>query len=56
MATARFSDVVVHGGAEDTDVCQRYEGNDSGDEPELLGSGSDPDHCLYGAADVTFVE
>ncbi|WP_437097120.1 pectate lyase [Streptomyces sp. enrichment culture] len=35
-------------------VCERFEGNDSGDEPTSLGSGPDGRACLYEDSDVTY--
>ncbi|KAF3469747.1 pectate lyase [Streptomyces sp. Tu 3180] len=35
-------------------VCERFEGNDSGDEPTALGSGPDGKSCLYEESDVTY--
>ncbi|KAK0470020.1 pectate lyase C [Desarmillaria tabescens] len=34
-------------------ICERYEGNDDGDEPEELGSGPDSKYCLYSDDDIT---
>jgi hypothetical protein len=33
-------------------VCERYDGNDTGAEPKLLGSGADGTYCIYAAADI----
>jgi hypothetical protein len=33
-------------------ICQRYEGNDSGDEPTSTGTGPDREFCLYRASDI----
>lgn len=30
-----------------TDICQRYTGNNSGDEPTKTGSGNDGTYCVY---------
>ncbi|GAA2549639.1 hypothetical protein GCM10010398_41060 [Streptomyces fimbriatus] len=35
-------------------VCERFKGNDSGDEPTSLGSGPDGRSCLYRDSDVTY--
>ena len=35
-------------------ICERYQGNDSGDEPSSLGSGADGTYCVYSAADVAW--
>nr|WP_281259623.1 pectate lyase [Streptomyces zhaozhouensis] len=34
--------------------CQRYIGNDSGDEPEESGEGPDGTHCLYSEDDISY--
>lgn len=34
--------------------CQRYIGNDNGDEPEQTGSGPDGTHCLYSESDISY--
>ncbi|KAK0218811.1 pectate lyase C [Armillaria fumosa] len=34
-------------------ICERYEGNDTGDEPDELGSGPDSKYCLYSTSDIT---
>jgi hypothetical protein len=35
-------------------ICERYDGNDTGAEPNSLGSGADGTYCLYSSADVTW--
>jgi hypothetical protein len=35
-----------------TTICQRYEANDSGDEPTTTGSGPDSEFCLYRESEV----
>jgi pectate lyase len=53
--TATITNLTVVGSSEeDTTVCQRYIGNDSGDEPEESGSGPDGTYCLYEESDVTW--
>jgi len=34
-------------------ICERYDGNDTGDEPNSLGAGPDGTFCIYSAADIT---
>ncbi|KAG6909045.1 hypothetical protein DXG01_002320 [Tephrocybe rancida] len=34
-------------------ICQRYNGNDTGDEPTKAGSGPDSKYCLYTTSDIT---
>jgi hypothetical protein len=53
--TATITNLTVVGSSPDaTTVCQRYIGNDSGDEPEESGSGPDGTYCLYEDSDVTW--
>ena len=47
--TATFDNIVA---SYSVKICERYEGNDDGDEPVSLGSGPDPVHCLYEASDI----
>lgn len=35
-------------------ICERYQGNDSGDEPTSVGSGADGQYCIYTNADVAW--
>ena len=35
-------------------ICERYDGNDTGAEPNSVGSGADGVFCIYSAADVTW--
>lgn len=35
-------------------ICERYQGNDSGDEPQSIGSGADGTHCIYSDADIAW--
>jgi hypothetical protein len=51
--TATFNNITIVGDDEMT-VCQRYIGNDSGDEPEESGSGPDGTHCLYDESDISY--
>ncbi|ONK13821.1 pectate lyase [Streptomyces sp. MP131-18] len=51
--TATFSNITIVGDDEMT-VCQRYIGNDEGDEPEESGSGPDGTHCLYDESDISY--
>ncbi|KAG6916264.1 hypothetical protein DXG01_007608 [Tephrocybe rancida] len=34
-------------------ICERYNGNDTGDEPTEVGSGPDSKYCLYTTSDIT---
>jgi len=35
-------------------ICERYQANDSGDDPVSLGAGADGTYCIYGPGDVAF--
>jgi hypothetical protein len=35
-------------------ICERYQANDSGDDPLSLGAGADGTYCIYSAADVAW--
>lgn len=53
--TATIRNLTIVGSSPDqTTVCQRYIGNDSGDEPEETGEGPDGTYCLYEESDVTW--
>lgn len=53
--TATLSDVTIVGdGKKKMVVCERFKGNDSGDEPTAPGSGPDGTSCLYGTSEVTY--
>jgi pectate lyase len=48
--SAEFSNITIYG---DVAICQRWTGNDSGDEPTMTGTGPDSTYCLYETSDVT---
>ncbi|MGI5380011.1 pectate lyase [Streptomyces sp. CA-251387] len=53
--TATLSGVTISGdGGRDITVCDRFQGNDSGDEPSETGSGPDGTYCRYSPSDVTY--
>lgn len=53
--TATLSGVTITGDSgRDITVCDRFQGNDSGDEPSETGSGPDATHCRYSTSDVTY--
>ncbi|UJW28349.1 pectate lyase [Saccharothrix sp. AJ9571] len=53
--TARFDDITIVGDpGRDMVICQKYLGNDDGDEPEEVGSGPDSTHCLYSPDDLNY--
>jgi hypothetical protein len=35
-------------------ICERYQGNTSGDDPQSLGAGADGTYCLYTPADIAW--
>lgn len=47
--SATFSDVSIGG---DIEICWRYEGNDSGAEPDFVDGGADGEHCVYQDSDI----
>ena len=49
--TATFVNILASGG---TDICELYEGNSSGAEPESLGTSMDGVHCIYTSSDVHY--
>jgi hypothetical protein len=49
--TATFTNITICGGS--TTICERYTGNDSGDEPTAIGSGADGKSCIYKDSDIT---
>lgn len=53
--TATLSGLTITGDVgRDITVCDRFQGNDSGDEPSETGSGPDGTHCRYSTSDVTY--
>ncbi|APU16801.1 pectate lyase [Actinoalloteichus fjordicus] len=53
--TATLSNITIIGDDDrDITICQRYEGNDDGDEPDETGEGPDGTHCLYEESDITY--
>ncbi|WP_425264135.1 pectate lyase [Streptomyces caeruleatus] len=53
--TAALSGVTITGDSgRDIDVCDRFEGNDSGAEPTRTGSGPDGTYCRYRVSDITY--
>ncbi|KUL20527.1 pectate lyase [Streptomyces regalis] len=54
--TAILSGVTITGDSDrDITVCARFQGNDSGAEPNETGSGPDGTHCRYGVSDITYL-
>jgi hypothetical protein len=49
--TATFTHITICGGS--TVICEKYTGNDSGDEPTTVGSGPDGKNCIYTTSDIT---
>jgi hypothetical protein len=53
--TARFSGItIVNDPNRSMVICQKYIGNDAGDEPDEAGSGADGTNCLYSPSDITY--
>lgn len=53
--TAEFNDITIIGDDDrEIEPCVKYEGNDSGDEPDEIGSGPDGTNCLYEESDITY--
>ncbi|MFE7277550.1 hypothetical protein [Streptomyces sp. NPDC057623] len=53
--TATLSGVTITGDSgRGIDVCARFVGDDSGDEPSATGSGPDGTHCRYRVSDITY--
>jgi hypothetical protein len=48
--TADFDSITAASGIT---ICSRFEANDTGAEPDLVDSGSDPDHCRYESSDIS---
>ena len=52
---ARFSDITIIGDeGRDISICDRFEGNDTGDEPTKIGEGADGVSCIFDDADITY--
>jgi hypothetical protein len=53
--TARFSGItIVNDSSHAMVVCQKYIGNNTGDEPTQAGSGADGTNCLYSSSDIIY--
>ena len=50
--TARLKDITVFDASKKLSICERFRGNNSGDEPSKEGSGPDAKHCLYSDSDI----
>ena len=53
--TATLRNIFLVDATRSITVCERYTGNDSGDEPVLTGAGPDAQTCLYTFPDVQYV-
>jgi hypothetical protein len=52
---ARISAVTVLGDPDrKINICERYIGNDTGDEPTKVGTGPDGASCVYSTTDITY--
>jgi pectate lyase len=47
--TADFLNITVESGIT---ICSRFEGNDTGADPDFVDSGADPDHCRYASSEI----
>jgi len=53
--TAVLSGVTIVGDSgRDISVCTRFQGNSSGDEPSVIGSGPDGTYCRYSTSSITY--
>ena len=53
--TARFSAItIVNDPGRDMVICKKYIGNDTGDEPDQVGTGADGTNCIYSTSDITY--
>jgi hypothetical protein len=50
--TASLKDIVVVDPAKKLSICERFRGNNTGDEPSKEGSGPDAKSCLYSDSDI----
>jgi hypothetical protein len=53
--TATLSNIFLRDPTFSITPCERYDGNVSGDEPELIGTGPDPEACLYQPSSVVYI-
>jgi hypothetical protein len=53
--TAKFENITLHDSAMKMEICDRFMGNSSGDEPSKIGSGSDGKSCVYDNSDIHWV-
>ncbi|MBT0773007.1 pectate lyase [Kineosporia sp. J2-2] len=52
---ATLSNITIVGDDDaDISICDRYTGNDDGDEPEKTGSGADGTYCVYDDSDISY--
>jgi len=52
--TATFKKVTVQAKADSITICQRFTGNNTGDEPPKNGAGADGKTCVYQPADIVW--
>ncbi|WP_322767501.1 pectate lyase [Frankia sp. Cr1] len=53
--TATLSGITIIGDSgRKINICERYKGNDSGDEPVKIGNGADGTNCRYSPSDITY--
>jgi hypothetical protein len=51
--TARFTQIRIVNDSSMA-ICDKYTGNDSGDEPVKIGTGADGVNCIYSSSDIIF--
>jgi hypothetical protein len=52
---ATFKNITLHDTSMKMRLCDRFTGNNSGDEPMKTGTGADGKSCVYTDADITWV-
>lgn len=52
--TATFKWIRLYDDDKDISICDKYTGNDDGDEPTKTGSGADGTYCKYSSSDITY--
>ena len=53
--TARLNNIFLRDPTRSITACERYNGNEGGDEPVLIGSGPDPEACLYQTSSIVYI-
>jgi hypothetical protein len=53
--SAKFKNITIHDTSKKVVICERFTGNDKGDEPTKIGDGADATHCIYADSDLHWV-